>query len=174
MRINITGNAGAGKTTLAYHLAKELELPMFSLDTIVWQPGWKKTPPEERKALEEELVRKPSWVIDGVSSQVRQASDLVIFLAVPRRICAWRGVMRSLRYINRTRPGLPPNCPEWRIIPRLLQIIWRFPSRGGIAIRNEATKRPDKYRILAHPYELKTIVEELRLYCAVFDNRPEQ
>ncbi len=170
MRINITGNAGAGKTTLANQLAEALDLPVFSLDAIVWQPGWKKTPPEERKALEEELVSKPSWVIDGVSSQVRQASDLVIFLDVSRRVCTWRGVKRSLRYFNRTRPSLPPNCPEWRIIPRLLRIIWRFPSRGGMAIRKEATKHPDQYRILAHPNELKAIVEELRHHCTVFNS----
>ena len=45
-RINITGNAGSGKTTLAKNLGRRLSIPVIHLDQIVWQPNWQKTPPE--------------------------------------------------------------------------------------------------------------------------------
>ncbi|MFT7214503.1 MAG: adenylate kinase family enzyme, partial [Granulosicoccus sp.] len=44
MRIHVTGDAGSGKTTLGKKIGAELNLPVFGLDQVVWQPGWTKTP----------------------------------------------------------------------------------------------------------------------------------
>lgn len=148
MRINVTGNAGAGKSTLAQQLGEVLDLPAFSLDIVVWMPGWQKRPAQERQVLEQQLIEQPSWIIDGVSGRVRQAADLVVFLDVPRRVCAWRALKRSVRYFNQTRPGLPANCPEWRILPRLMYIIWQFPGNAGLAIRQEALQASSRYLIV--------------------------
>jgi adenylate kinase family enzyme len=125
-RIHITGNAGSGKSTLAAALGERTGLPVFGLDSIVWQEGWKPTPLDERRALEAELAARDSWIVEGVSPVFREAADLVIYLDVPRRVCAWRCVKRNLPYMFRSRPGLPENCPEWRIAPKLTQIIWQF------------------------------------------------
>ena len=76
IRINVTWNAGAGKTTLATNLGRALDLPVHSLDPIVWQPGWKKTPLEERRAAEPEMIAEPAWIIDGVSSTVRHSDEV--------------------------------------------------------------------------------------------------
>jgi adenylate kinase family enzyme len=149
---------GAGKTTLAVELGGALGVPVHSLDSVVWQPSWKKTPAAERLVAEQELTAGPAWVIDRVSATVREASDLVLFLDVPRYLCAWRGLGRSLRYFSRTRPEMPVGCPEWRIVPRLLQIIHRFPSGAGITIRHEATNDPDRYRIIRDPREARARV----------------
>jgi adenylate kinase family enzyme len=161
MRINVTGNAGAGKSTLTQQLGEVLDLPVFSLDSIVWQPGWQKTPALERQAREQQLIDQPSWIIDGVSVRIRQASDIVVFLDVPRHVCAWRAVKRSVRYFNCTRPGLPPNCPEWRILPRLMVIIWQFPYNAGRAIRREALHVPGRYFILGQDPDLRAIVTRI-------------
>lgn len=129
MRVLVTGNAGSGKSTLCAWLGERLELPVFGLDQVVWQEGWVPTPKERRAELEQELLGRPEWIIDGVSSRVARAADLVVFLDVPRPVCLYRAVLRNLPYLFRSRPGLPPNCPEWRILPRLIQIIWQFPGR---------------------------------------------
>ncbi len=160
IRIHITGNAGAGKTTLASSLGEALGVPVYSLDPIVWSSGWKKTPPEQRRIAVRELTERPSWIIEGVSPTVRQASDLILFLDVPRYICAARGLKRSLRYFTRTRPGLPENCPEYQIIPRLLQIIRKFPANAGRSIHREAERDPIRYRIIRHPDEVRSHIAE--------------
>lgn len=128
MKIHITGNAGSGKTTLAARLGTELNLPVHGLDSVVWSAGWQKTAPEIRAAGEERMVAGAGWVIEGVSGRVRNAADVIILLDVDRLTCYWRCLRRNWRYLFRSRPGLPDRCPEILIIPRLCQIIWRFPS----------------------------------------------
>ncbi len=47
---------------------------------------------------------------------------------------------------------------KWRIVPRLLQIIWQFPSNAGAEIHLEAAQSPERYRIVRNPRALETIV----------------
>ena|GEM_PF-4076762 len=114
-RINITGNAGAGKTSLASEIGTLLDIPTYGLDSILWEPGWKEPGPDERRHLIQELVAKDTWVIDGVSRIIRKEADLVIFLDVPRRTCLYRCVKRNWRYMFRSRPGLPDHCCPVRL-----------------------------------------------------------
>lgn len=127
-RIHITGNAGSGKTTLAAQLGARLDLPVFGLDSIVWQSGWKKSPPEWRAEKEAELIGRREWIIEGVSARVRAAADVIIFLDVPRVTSYLRCAKRNWRHLFHSRPDLPDDCPEILIIPRLAKIIWRFPK----------------------------------------------
>ena len=138
MRFHVTGNAGAGKTTLAARLGAELNLPVTHLDRIVWAPGWKPVPAQQQAHALRQITRSDSWVIEGVSHYVRAQADLVVFLDVPRPLCIWRCIRRNMRYLFTSRPELPENCPEWRIWPTLLGIIWRFPRAVGERIHHEA------------------------------------
>ncbi len=133
-RIHITGNAGSGKSTLASRIGEALDLPVFGLDQVVWQPGWKKSPPEFRNEKLAELLAEPEWVIEGVAKPIRDAADVIIFLDVSRPVAYFRCARRNWRYLFRSRPGLPADCPEILIIPRLAKIIWNFPKlmRPGI------------------------------------------
>jgi hypothetical protein len=136
-RILVTGNAGSGKSTLAGRISAKLGIPCHSLDRVVWQPGWKQTPKDERSRQIRELTEKESWVIDGVSYAVHDKADTVVFLDVPRKISFLRIIKRNWRYLFHSRPGLPPKCPEILIIPTLCKIIWNFPVnvRPGILSR---------------------------------------
>src|SRR4051812_6554459 len=127
-RILVTGNAGAGKSTLAQHLGQVLGLPVYGLDQIVWQSGWRKTPTQLRRQRIQELISSSDeWIIEGVSQAVLEAADAVIFIDAPRIVCFWRCAKRNWRYLFCSRPDLPEGCPEWRIIPQLCRIIWNFP-----------------------------------------------
>ena len=133
-RILVTGNAGSGKSTLAARLGELLGLDVVGLDRVVWRPGWQKAPPDERRAAEREMAARPAWVVDGVSSTILTAADLVIFLDLPRPVCLWRCLRRSLPYLLWSRPGLPERCPELLILPHLVRLIWRFPAQTRPAI----------------------------------------
>ena len=140
-RIHITGNAGSGKTTLAARVGAALDLPVFGLDQVVWQPGWKKSSEEFRAQKIAELLSEPEWVIEGVAKPIRDAAEVIVFLDVPRRVSFLRCAKRNWRYLFRSRPELPDDCPEIRILPRLVKIIWRFPTlmRPGILADLERT-----------------------------------
>jgi len=135
--VYITVNAGSGKSTFARNIGKALGINVYGLDKIIWSEGWKKKPLYERKRLEEELVSKSQWIIEGVSSIARQASDLIIFLDFPRSVCYLGCIKRNWRYLFTSRPNLPDNCPEIKIVPTLIKIIWCFPYVAKPVIIND-------------------------------------
>lgn len=143
-RILVTGNAGSGKTRFAQQLAANVGMPYIGLDMIVWKPGWVTTPKAERSQQESAIASAPSWVVDGVSQVILEAADVVVFLDYSRPVCLWRALKRNMPYLFRSRPGLPASCPEILILPTLLKIIWRFPSRLHPLIFNACAhgKRP--------------------------------
>lgn len=160
-RIHITGNAGSGKTTLAARIGASLNLPVFGLDDIVWLPGWEKTPLVEREIRLHSLVLRQSWVIEGVSNTVRQAADIVIFLDVSRPRAYYRCAMRNWRYLFRSRPGLPPNCPEFLIIPRLCRLIWKFPVKIQPQILAEMRASQTDFYHVKNSKELEIALQRL-------------
>jgi len=147
-RILVTGNAGSGKSTLAKRIADQLGLPCHGLDTVVWQSGWRKTEVDERNRRIDELTAAEHWVIDGVSLRAQAKADTVVFLDVSRRTSVWRVSKRNWRYLFRSRPGLPANCPEILIIPTLLRIIRNFPIRVRPKILEEMATGPAGRRFL--------------------------
>lgn len=51
-----------------------------------------------------------------------------------RRTVFWRLCKRNWKYLFRSRPGLPQQCPEILVIEKLIKIVWNFPLqvRPGI------------------------------------------
>jgi adenylate kinase family enzyme len=162
MRIHITGNAGSGKSTFAKNIGDILGLHVYGLDKIVWKEGWEKTPLHERKSLEEEISEKPQWIIEGVSSIARQAADITIFLDFPRSVCYLRCVKRNWRYLFSSRPGLPDNCPEIKIIPTLAKIIWQFPYMAKPIIINEMDMENKRIITISSNDKISQFVKKLR------------
>ena len=140
MRINVTGNAGSGKSTLSRQLSRELGLPLIEMDRLIWKAGWQQVPKERYQAQLAPLLQQESWVLDGVSKLARQQADLIVFLDYPRRVCAWRCAKRNWRYLFRSRPGLPEGCPEWKIVLTLTNIIIGFPNHAREAILKDAAE----------------------------------
>lgn len=140
-KILVTGNAGSGKTTVSKYVSEKHGIPWYTLDKIVWQEYWQKTPPPTRSDKISALVQKDEWIIDGVDYQVMQAADLVIFLDVSRTTSYLRVLKRNPRYLFSSREELPPHCPEILIIPYLIRLIWRFPKRVRPKLLQEKERR---------------------------------
>jgi adenylate kinase family enzyme len=120
MKIHITGNADSGKTTLALKLGEALNIPVSSLDDVVWKNGWVPNIREQR------LMSSDCWIIGGVSKTVRESADYIVFLDVPRFVCIFRCFKRNFLYLFKSRTELPESCPEILIVHQLLKIIWNF------------------------------------------------
>jgi adenylate kinase family enzyme len=131
-RVLVIGSGGAGKSTVASHLAATLGLPLIHLDALYWRPGWQETPKDEWKAQVDALLAAPSWVMDGNYSGTLDARlarcDTVIFIDLPRVVCLWRIVKRQLRFRGRSRPDMAPGCPE-RITWEFVTWVWTYPAR---------------------------------------------
>jgi adenylate kinase family enzyme len=128
-KILITGNAGSGKTTLCYRLAKILNRnDVINLDKIVWKPRWILVDKEEKEFELTKISKMQTWIVDGISKQIFEAADTIVFLDYPRYVCYWRAFRRNCKYLFRSRPELPEKCPEILIISKLIKIIWNFPG----------------------------------------------
>ncbi len=121
-RVIILGPGASGKSTLAVHLGKITGLPVVELDKLFWRPGPVATPRDRWLELQQGLVEKDAWIMDGdlgpydaVEVRLRSA-DTIIFLDFSLVRCAWRAVRRSrerldfwlwlLRYRHQSRPWL--------------------------------------------------------------------
>jgi adenylate kinase family enzyme len=132
-RILVIGSGGSGKSTFARRLGALLDMPVIHLDAEHWSPGWVETPKEEWRERVKELVRGDAWIIDGNYSgtlDVRlDASDVVIFLDLPRTLCVWRALKRAVTFRNATRPDMAEGCRE-KFDLSFLWWIWNYPSRS--------------------------------------------
>jgi adenylate kinase family enzyme len=90
-KIIIVGCPGSGKSTLARTLRDKLNLPLYHLDLIFWNPDGTNIPKQEFKERLQEIIDTDEWIIDGnynSTMEMRmQASDTVIFLDYPTEIC---------------------------------------------------------------------------------------
>jgi len=136
-RIALIGSPGSGKSTLAREIGVALGLPVYHLDRLYHRPGWVQTPRAEWVALQEELVGREEWIIDGNYRSTLplrvNAADAIIFLDLPRLVCLWRVVRRTFQYRNRSRPDMAEGCPE-RLNREFLSFVWGYPERDRPAV----------------------------------------
>ena len=115
-KICIIGSGGAGKSTLAKILHNELNIPMFHLDALYWQPNWVEMDKVKWVQLQTELCNQSEWIIDGNyggTIDIRlKASDVIIFLDLPVYLCLWRAFKRQIKYRGKTRPDMGRGCTE--------------------------------------------------------------
>ncbi|WP_405004056.1 topology modulation protein [Kitasatospora purpeofusca] len=101
-RIAIMGCGGSGKTVVGRQLAELIDAPLTHLDGVYYDADWNPLPQEKFAALQEELVARPRWVIDGNYAStlpVRlKRADTVIFLDIPPVVCLLGILQRRRRY----------------------------------------------------------------------------
>ncbi len=117
-RIAVIGQGGAGKTTVALRLGRELGLPVIHLDRLYWGPGWRPVGREVFGERQAAVVAGDAWVIDGGycssdgwETRIERA-DLVVLVEAPLAVCLGRILRRPLSRSRRRRPDLPDGCDE--------------------------------------------------------------
>ncbi|BAJ29048.1 MULTISPECIES: hypothetical protein [Kitasatospora] len=101
-RIAIMGCGGSGKTVVGRRLAELINAPLTHLDGVYYDADWNPLPQEKFAALQEELVARPRWVIDGNYASTLpirlKRADTVVFLDIPPIICLLGILQRRWRY----------------------------------------------------------------------------
>ena len=126
-RILVTGNAGAGKSTVSRQISELLNIHVYGLDKIVWRSRWQRTSLSQCRSKVTRVLERNQWIVDGVCLRAIKTADVIIFLDLPRYRCYWQAFKRSLRYLFKSRPDLPPRCPEILIIGYLIN--WTLDKR---------------------------------------------
>src|SRR5690625_4497401 len=91
----------SGSSTLARKFGALLHIKTFQLDVLFWKPGWVGVTKEEQRLVQSELVKRKTWIIDGNyggTMDIRlNNADTIIFLDMPRTICAYRVIKRWIQ-----------------------------------------------------------------------------
>jgi adenylate kinase family enzyme len=102
-RILIKGACGAGKSTLALVLARNLGVPCIELDALHHGPNWTAASAEELRAkLSRLLDDQHGWVVDGnydskLGTLVTDRAHLTVWLDLPLPTKLWRLAHRTAR-----------------------------------------------------------------------------
>lgn len=138
MKILLIGSPGAGKSTLALQLARELKLPLLHLDKLWHATDYSPTAREHFQCqVADFMVSHEAWLIDGnyanrLPQRLAQA-DLVIWLDFPRWLCLYRVLLRSFqaRFLGKKRPDMAEQFRERfdRAYLEFLQFVWQFPQK---------------------------------------------
>ncbi|MFD1929583.1 DNA topology modulation protein [Sporosarcina siberiensis] len=165
-RIVLIGSGGSGKSTLARQLGDKLKLKVYHLDALFWKRNWVGVPKNEQKEVQNELVKKEEWIIDGNyggTMDIRlKSADTIIFLDVHRIICVYRAFKRMLQYRNKTRPDMGEGCKE-RLDFGFLKWIWDYPKtkRPEILKKIGQLSKEKQVIILRTPKQIRKLLEEL-------------
>ena len=120
-RIVVLGCSGSGKTSLTRQIGEKTGLPVICLDEMSRRLSSKGDRSFFRSLLDEAHA-KDAWISDGNFAQVSfdirlPRAELILWLELPRILCAWRACRRVLRQ------GEPHKLRE---LPAVLAFIWRF------------------------------------------------
>ncbi|MGJ0639106.1 hypothetical protein [Xenorhabdus bovienii] len=132
-RIVVTGNSpGCGKTYISHIVHKITGLPLYHLDCIFWKKEWKSVTEEEFLGLQDEIVHKGNWILEGgyVSSLRHRAThaDMVIVIQTGKWQSLWRVIKRRLKS-GGMREDLPEGCKDKVDLGFLVFIIKTFHQR---------------------------------------------
>jgi adenylate kinase family enzyme len=103
----LSSASGSGKTTLGRRLSAELGVPLYELDAIHHQAGWRELTAQELRSAVEPIVAQGRWVIDGayrgkLGDLVLERADTVVWIDLPRSVWLPRLLRRTaLRVVRR-------------------------------------------------------------------------
>jgi len=155
-KVIVIGSGGSGKSTFARELGERTGIEVIHLDQEYWRPNWEKTPTDEWEAKVAAMLERDSWIMDGNFGGTREmrmrAADTIIFLDLPRHICLYRILKRTIKYYGRSRPDMTEGCNErfdlefilWvsnypnATRDRVLSAVGAFPDKSFIRLRTNA------------------------------------
>lgn len=171
-KIVVYGNAGSGKTTLAFALHQKLNVPIYHLDQYHWKPNWERVSDEQFFAIHSRLCNEPAWVMEGIYTRILPEriahADMVVFLDMPRYLCMWRVFKRAALNIGKQLPGDPVGCKQNVFSGKFLDFlswVWNFNKRNRQPILDmleiERNKSNKEIYIFTSPKEINAFIKQL-------------
>jgi adenylate kinase family enzyme len=160
-RVVVIGNAGGGKSTLCRQLSAAQQLPCFSIDQMMWRPGWKPAPRDEFSAMHAAVLERPAWIIDGFGpwQEIEKRMDLadtIILVDHPLWLHYWWATKRQIASFFKWSDDGLDGCPRWAVTVPLYRMMWRVhhDSRPRLMRAIEARRETTRVFHLRSPHEL--------------------
>jgi len=146
-KIVVIGSGGSGKSTFSRRLGEILNIEVIHLDKLFWRPNWERTPDDEWVEIVRRESSKESWIMDGNFGGTReirfQAADTIVFLDLPRWLCTYRILKRTLFYRKGKRPDMADGCHE-RFDPEFILWVWNYPSSGRVRVLQDLERQTER------------------------------
>lgn len=161
----IFGRPGSGKSTFALRLGRCLNLPVEHLDRYFFIENWVERNYEEFLQIQDSLVKKEGWIIDGNSCrslEMRfQKADMALYFHMGRLLCLWR-IFKRIFSKKREILDRAEGCSE-RVSFRLVRYLWTFDERVKIPIQELRKKYPKvQFFEFRSPKEVEQFFKELK------------
>jgi len=149
-RVVVAGTSGAGKTTLAARVGRELGIPHVEIDALFHGPGW--TPRREFVDDVRRFCATDTWVTEWQYERVRHLlamrADLLVWLDLSRARVTWQVTRRTLRRRLRRERLWNGNVepPLWTVFTDPQHIVrWAWTRHPHTAARVAAARdeRPE-------------------------------
>lgn len=164
-KIAIIGLPGSGKSTFALLLSQLLDLPVYHLDSYMFEGKQKR----DRKVFLEEkkaMLKQNSWIIEGCSMSTLEMrfaeGDMVFYLCFPRLLCLWRICKRYFQYDSLKETGCLKGI-NWPLI----KYIWNF-KKNNAAYIEELRKRYPKIEFITFnsSHEIDLYLKKMKKFLA--------
>ena len=105
MRIHIIGGSGTGKSYLANVLSTQYRITHYDLDNLFWDNSSDhygvKTPVDKRDRMLHDILKKESWILEGVYyswlDESFEKADAILILDIPKRVYQSRIIRRFIK-----------------------------------------------------------------------------
>lgn len=162
MKLYIIGPSGAGKTYLGKKLSAATGVPVTSLDDLFWNnTSFTKRDPAQRDALLSEVLRRDSWILEGVQhawlGEAFRQADGIILLEFPVLLCRVRIVRR---FFHRKRTGTARKNETFRALVDLLAWTKKFYRVNLPEIHRELEPYSEKVTVIGSKRQMKEYIEK--------------
>jgi len=114
-KVAVFGKPGSGKSVLSKALSSTLKLPLYQLDSIVYEKSGERVSRDVFDKAHDTILNAEQWVIDGFgpisSFQKRlQQADTLIYIDLPYTLSYWFVTKRLLKGFFVKPEGWPDGC----------------------------------------------------------------
>jgi adenylate kinase family enzyme len=165
-RVVVIGSGGSGKSTFSKRLGEITGLPVVHLDALFWRPNWTRTPKDEWHETVCREAAREEWIMDGNFGGTRkvrlEAADTIVLLDLPRWLCMYSIVKRTIMYRNRTRPDMAEGCKE-RLDLEFILWVWNYPTSGRTRTLTDISQLTGKrVEVLKSRAEVDRFLEQVK------------
>ena len=152
VKIHIIGPVGSGKSTLAKQLAKNLNIPYFEIDNIVWQ----RSPNGDTRRSDEEILQRittivklEDWVIEGAHTHswiqpITNHADQIVYYEPSKKVRLYRIHKRFVKQLLRIEKA--NYKPSFQMLKNMYE--WTNKHETTWKFNNEKLLEPHKEKLI--------------------------